>query len=310
MTAAPARVAGALVALVLTIGCTGSTGDATMTDDARAETEAFRARHEESYLQEYVTIAGLHFLEPGSQTAGSAASNDIVLPPSAPPLVGRFVLEDGGVRFEPAPGAPVRLHDAAVDGPVVLRDDSAEEADELMAGGARLVIHRSGERLSLRVWDPEGEQARSFLGFAWFPIQDEYRVGGRFVPDGTSRPVQVVNTFGDLDTFTTEGVVEFTLHGEALQLRAFTTRPNRLYFVFRDGSSGVETYAAARFLYADLAPDGTTVLDFNQAYNPPCAFNPYTTCPIPLPENRLSVKILAGERAYPDPVPLPDIPGI
>jgi uncharacterized protein (DUF1684 family) len=69
--------------------------------------------------------------------------------------------------------------------------------------------------------------------------------------------------------------------------------------VFRDASSGQETYAAARFLYADLRDDGTTVLDFNQAYNPPCAFNPFTTCPIPLPENRLGVKILAGERAYP-----------
>jgi uncharacterized protein (DUF1684 family) len=90
-----------------------------------------------------------------------------------------------------------------------------------------------------------------------------------------------------------------TLRGQTLRLRPFTTRPKRFYFVFRDASSGQETYAAARFLYSDLRDDGTTVLDFNQAYNPPCAFNPFTTCPIPLPENRLGVKILAGERAYP-----------
>ena len=77
-----------------------------------------------------------------------------------------------------------------------------------------------------------------------------------------------------------------------------TTEPNRLFFVFRDGTSGKETYEAARFLYSDLRDDGTTVLDFNQAYNPPCAFNPYTTCPIPLPENRLKVRIPAGEKAY------------
>ena len=88
-------------------------------------------------------------------------------------------------------------------------------------------------------------------------------------------------------------------------MRPFTTRPKRFYFVFRDASSGHETYEAARFLYADLADDGTTVLDFNEAYNPPCAFNPFTTCPIPLAENRLAVKILAGEKAYPDKVPLP-----
>lgn len=301
------RTIGTLAACAVVAGCAGAPDEADMTEAARAETEAFRAGHEESYLHEYVTIAGLHFLEPGVQTAGSAPSNDIVLPASAPGQVGRFVLDDGAVRLEPAEGAAVRLRDEMLTGPVTLRDDSGDEADELDAGGVRLVIHRSGARLSLRVWDPEGEQARSFLGFAWFPIQDDYRVSGRFVPDETPRDVQVVNTFGDLDTFTTEGVIEFTLRGEAMRLRAFTTRPNRLYFVFKDASSGDETYAAARFLYADLTEDGTAVLDFNQAYNPPCAFNPYTTCPIPLPENRLPVKVLAGERAYPDPVPLPDI---
>jgi uncharacterized protein (DUF1684 family) len=162
-----------------------------------------------------------------------------------------------------------------------------------------MVVHRSGERKSLRVWDPEGELARGFLGFRWFPIQMTHRVTGRFVPDAAPRDVRVVNTFGDLDNFKTEGVVEFTLQGQTLRLRPFTTRPKRLYFVFKDASSGQETYEAARFLYSDLRDDGTTVLDFNQAYNPPCAFNPFTTCPIPLPENRLQVKVLAGERAYP-----------
>ena len=107
------------------------------------------------------------------------------------------------------------------------------------------------------------------------------------------------NLLGDIDRYTTEGVVAFTLHRQHVRLRPYTTRPGRLYFVFRDGTSGRETYEAARFLYADLAADGTVVLDFNQAYNPPCAFNPFTTCPVPLPENRLRVRVLAGERAYP-----------
>ena len=99
--------------------------------------------------------------------------------------------------------------------------------------------------------------------------------------------------------------MEFTLNGQTVRLRPFTTRPKRFYFVFRDGSSGHETYETARFLYSDLLDDGTTVLDFNEAYNPPCAFNPHTTCPIPLRENRLPVKVLAGEKAYPVHVPLP-----
>ena len=272
---------------------------------ARKETEAWRAKHEADYRREWATIAGLHFLEPGAHTAGSAPSNDLVLPPSAPASIGRFVLQGEQVRFEPEPGTGVQRKGAPVSEPIVLKDDSSPEPDELAAGSVRLMVHLSGIRRSLRVWDPEGELARGFLGFRWFDIQPDYRVLGRFIPDGASKDVQVMNTFGDLDRFSTEGVVEFTLGGQTLRLRPFTTRPKRFYFVFRDASSGEETYEAARFLYSDLLDDGTTVLDFNQAYNPPCSFNPFTTCPIPLPENRLSVKILAGERAYPVHVPLP-----
>jgi uncharacterized protein (DUF1684 family) len=283
-------------------GCRGGTSQDPAAMDVEAatkETQAWRAKHEADYRREWVTIAGLHFLQPGSQTAGSASSNDILLPAPTPPVLGRFVLGNDIVRFEPQPGAEVSLDNEVVRDSIELADDGEEKADALMVGDIRLVVHRSGERKSLRVWDPKGELARGFLGFTWFPIQMDYRVTGRFVPDPAPREMQVVNTFGDLDTFKTEGVVEFRLRGQALRLRPFTTRPKRFYFVFRDASSGQETYEAARFLYSDLRDDGTTVLDFNQAYNPPCAFNPFTTCPIPLPENRLGVKILAGEKAYP-----------
>jgi uncharacterized protein len=266
---------------------------------ATRESEAWRAKHEADYRREWVTIAGLHFIEPGSHSAGSAPSNEIVLPAPAPPVLGRFVLDGDVVRFERQSGSMVALNGKPVTSPVALIDDGAAKADELAFGDIRIVVHRSGERKSLRVWDPDGELARGFLGFTWFPIEMDYRVTGRFIPDATPREMQVVNTFGDLDTYKTDGVVEFTVRGQTLRLRPFTTRPKRFYFVFRDASAGQETYAAARFLYSDLRDDGTTVLDFNQAYNPPCAFNPFTTCPIPVPENRLAVKILAGERAYP-----------
>jgi hypothetical protein len=183
------------------------------------------------------------------------------------------------------------------------KDDSGQ-ADDLTIGDIHLVVHKSGEHLGLRVRDPNGPLARGFKGFAWFPIDLAYRVTGKLIKDAEPASMKVLNTFNDVDEYTTEGVVEFSLPGQTLRLRPFTTRPNRFYFVFRDASSGQETYETARFLYADLLPDGTTVLDFNQAYNPPCAFNPYTTCPIPPKDNHLAVKILAGERAYPDHVPL------
>ena len=104
-----------------------------------------------------------------------------------------------------------------------------------------------------------------------------------------------MNTYGDVDTYKSEGVIEFTLEGRRLTLRPFTTPPNRFYIVFRDASSGSETYEAARFLYADLLEDGTTVLDFNEAYNPPCAFNPYTTLPNSDSGESFEAKDPAGE---------------
>jgi uncharacterized protein (DUF1684 family) len=259
----------------------------------------WRAKHEADYRREWVSIAGLHMLKPGSQSAGSASTNDIVLPASTPSTIGRFTLEDGGrVLFEPQPGASVELAGKPVTAPIVMRDDSHRDAEELTIGDVRLVVHMTGDRHALRVRDPNGPLAKAFAGFTWFPIDTQYRVLGRFIRDPQPRRLNVVNTYGDVDEYTTEGVVEFMVFGQTLRLRPFSTRPNRLYFVFRDASSGHETYETARFLYSDLGEDGKTVLDFNEAYNPPCAFNPLTTCPVPLRENDLPVKMLAGEKRY------------
>jgi len=262
--------------------------------------EEWRAKHESDYRRDWVTVAGLHFLQPGANTAGSAKSNDIVVA-NVPPTIGRFVLDGQRVRFEPQARVTVLLKDRPVTNAIELKDDGQPAADELVIDKVRMVIHLSGEKRSLRVRDPDSELARGFRGFKWFPIDEKYRVTGRFIKDAQPSTRQVVNTLGDIDTYTTEGVIEFTLLGRKTTVRPFTTRPKRFYIVFKDESSGKETYETARFLYADLADDGTTVLDFNEAYNPPCSFNPYTTCPIPLKENRLPLKILAGERAYPNP---------
>ena len=277
--------------------------------DHTAQVQQWRAKHEADYRRDWATIAGLFQLKEGINTAGSGPKNDIRLAEPLPASLGTFVLAGEQVRFEPAAGVDVRIESEPVRAPVILNDDSSPDQDELTVGDVRFVIHRSGGTRSLRVRDPNGPLAKGFLGFQWFPIDPQYRVVGRFIRDAEPKSIPVTNTYGDVDTYKSEGVIEFTLMGQVLRLRPFTTRPKRFYLVFRDGSSGQETYEAARFLYADLLDDGTTVLDFNEAYNPPCAFNPYTTCPIPIPENRLRPKILAGEKAYPVHVPLPRKPG-
>jgi len=264
-----------------------------------AETQAWRTKHETDYRREYVPLAGLFFLTAGSNTAGSAASNMIVLPKRTPASIGRFVLDGTHVRFEPKAEVKVLLNQRRLEGPIDLIDDEATNGpDELSVGDVALWVHLSGDRKTIRMRDPQSDVARKFAGFRWFPIDEGYRVSARFIKDPSPRDFHTPNLMGDDTVYQTEGVVEFTLNGETVRMRPATTRPGRLYFVFRDGTSGKETYETARFLYADLKVDGTTVLDFNQAYNPPCAFNPFTTCPLPLPENRLTLRILAGEKAY------------
>lgn len=285
-------------------GCRSEQPDGS--DAARREVEAFRAKHEADYRREYVPLAGLFSLKPGSNRAGSADGDDIRLPPRAPAQIGTFVLDANRVRFEPAAGAGVTIHNQAVTAAVELKDDEhlgpdgkRDGPDEVTVGDIAVWVHRSGERPTIRMRDPHGEAATHFEGFHWFPIDANYRVKGRFIKDPAPHEFHTPNQTGDDQVYTTEGVVEFTLNGQTVRLRPATTRPKRLYFIFRDGTSGKETYHTARFLYSDLSDDGTTILDFNEAYNPPCAFNPYTTCPLPLPENRLTVRILAGEKAYP-----------
>ena len=265
------------------------------------EIEQFRAKHEEDYRRQYVTLAGLFDLNNGVSTVGSAADNDIRLPKSAPAHVGRLVVNDTSVRFEPQSGAGVMLKDRRVTSSIELSSDEKGPADELSIGGVSFWVHMSGERRTIRLRDVNGEPARAFEGFRWFPIDEKYRVPGRFIKDPTPTTVKIPNQLGDEETYTTEGIVELTIDGQKITLRPMTTRPGRLYFIFRDGTSGKETYETARFLYTNLNPDGTTIMDFNQAYNPPCSFNPYTTCPLPPKENRLTVRILAGEKAYPHP---------
>jgi uncharacterized protein len=266
------------------------------------EIEDFRAKHEADYRRDYVTLAGLFPLKEGVNNAGSAASNDVMLPKPVAPSIGRFVMKGGSVRFEPQPGAAVTLKDQPIAAAIELKTDGKGPADQLtIAPGMTLWVHMSGDRRTLRMRDVNGEPARKFEGFRWFPIDEQFRVTARFVKDAQPRTVRIPNQLGDEETYTTEGTVELVLSGQKITMRPMTTRPGRLYFIFRDGTSGKETYETARFLYSNLNPDGTTVLDFNQAYNPPCSFNPYTTCPLPPKENRLTVRVLAGEKAYPNP---------
>jgi len=158
-------------------------------------------------------------------------------------------------------------------------------------------ILRAG-RVGIRMKDPQSEFRRNFHGLDYFPAREDYRITAQFVPD--PKKIPITNILGQTEPEESPGYVIFRLHGQEYRLRPVYDDPGSkdLFFIFKDQTSGKETYGAARFL--DTAPpkDGHVELDFNKAYNPPCAFTPYATCPLPPKENRLTLRIEAGEKTY------------
>jgi len=271
--------------------------------DATAATEAWRTKRAADLVKPdgWLTVAGLSFLQPGVNTIGTDPASDIVLPANAAPAtVGRLTLEQGRVWLDLASGVQAKANDQAVTGRTELRlANSAERrpADRIAVGRVIFHLHHSGDRVAVRLRDPESPLLKHFAGLRWFPIDPAWRITGRFVPYDAPRTVTVQNVLGDTEDSISPGEVEFTANGQTLRLVAFKAG-ERLSFVFRDATAGVDTYRI-RFLSAD-APDanGQVTLDFNRAYNPPCAYNPYTTCPLPPPQNRLKIAIAAGEKNY------------
>jgi uncharacterized protein len=213
-------------------------------------------------------------------------------------LAGLLWLREGA---NPVPGAPVVFHmrngriTATAGG--ATRELRPDADDTLTAGRLKFEAIRRGDRFGVRWRDPESPIRRNFRGVRWFPPDPAYRVTARFA--ASPRKLPVANILGQIELRDSPGYVEFTLAGRTLRLHPTAdSGAGQLFFVFRDQTSGRETYGGGRFLYADMPRNGAVTLDFNQAYNPPCAFTPYTTCPVPPKENRLPVRIAAGERAY------------
>jgi uncharacterized protein (DUF1684 family) len=265
-------------------------------EDYAAGIETWRAERETRLTADdgWLTVAGLFFLREGENSFGSDPLHDIVLP-SGPRDAGVFVLGDDRVMLRAAAGSTV-----SVDG----RDVTAaelwpyeNERPALTIGPLTLFVHSSGQRLGIRMLDRNSAILREFAGLDWYPVDAAYRVRGRFVPHAEPQEVRIQNILGDVETLTSSGTVRLSIRGEEVEMLPVDA-DGQLWFIFRDLTSGSETYPAARFLYADPPEDGWTTVDFNRAYNPPCAFNPYTTCPLPPLENRLPVRIEAGEMDY------------
>lgn len=301
------------IALLLVFGLAGPALVSAQTSTPQPPTtEAWRQQYEAGLRADYgwLSVAGLTFLVDGSQTIGSAPDANVPLPAGHAPLqVGTLTVSDGQTTLRLAPGVQALLNgEPAPSSDVVLKKavpgapgQSSTPPDKIRVGRVEFHLHESGPRLAIRVRDPESPIRLGFQGPRWFPVQETYRVIATLKPFDEPKTVDVRNILGDDEPFHAPGQLEFVLDGRKQRFLAFTSTRGRLQVVFRDASVGRETYGT-RYVYGDPTGDGRYVLDFNRAYNPPCAYNPYTTCPTPPKENILKVAVRAGEKLYDGPV--------
>jgi uncharacterized protein len=245
----------------------------------------------------WLTVAGLFWLKEGANTVGTAAGSDFVLPAgSAREHLGTFYFSHGQTRFEAAPGATVALNGTPAAS-ATLKPDTSGKPDLLQVNALTMFVIQRGDRYGIRLRDKASEMRRHFTGLHYFPVDEAYRVVARWVPYEPPKQIPVPNILGQTEMETCPGYVEFTLNGRALRLDP-VVEGDQLFLIFRDLTSGQETYPSGRFLYANLPEDGQVQLDFNKAYNPPCAFTPFATCPLPPAGNALPIRIEAGELSY------------
>jgi len=243
----------------------------------------------------YLTYAALIWLHEGRNTFGSAQDNNAVLPAPMPHHAGYFDLNGGKITVHVSPGVPITMGGK----PVETAELQADEMDSRMfLGNLTFYIHHTGTRYALRLKDKNNKLRKEFTGQRWYPIDPAYRITARFAPYPAPREVEIETLLGDRDTLPMAGYAQFVFHGKQYRLEAVQGDNKDLLMIFRDLTSKTTTYPV-RFLPTDpVAPDNTVVVDFNKAYNPPCAFNPYMTCPLPTPGNRLQIEIPAGEKRY------------
>jgi hypothetical protein len=257
----------------------------------------------------WLSLIALGWLKEGDNGFGSAEDSRVPITGMAPAHIAIVRLEKDALRLlPPAGGFP---KDLLVDGQPAreqsLLADDAEKPSKLTIGTLTIiVIHRDGE-FALRIKDLQAPTRVAFHGLRWYAPDAAYRVHARWIPYNPPKVLDIPTVLGTTTHLPAPGVVEFTLDGQLLRLEPVleTPKSTELFFIMRDATSKTTTYGAGRFLYTEL-PDhgvgqpGEVWLDFNKLENPPCAFTAYATCPLPPPQNRLSVPIPAGEQRYHD----------
>jgi hypothetical protein len=270
-------------------------------NDLEAETRAWHQKRIASLTSEngWLSLVGLHWMKEGDNRFGSAPDNDFVFPEGTPAHIGTLTRKGGKVTLAVQPGVSLTRAGQPFTGGEL--GDSENDKDVLALGTLRFYVIRRGERLGLRVKDSEAPARKQFHGIPTWPVSAAWRIEARFEPAATPRKMAVPNVLGTVEEMPSPGTLVFKVGEQEYRLDPVQEPGDEKFFIiFADQTNRSESYGAGRFLYADPPKDGKVVLDFNRAYNPPCAFSAYATCPLPPPQNRLKLRVEAGEKRYGD----------
>lgn len=251
----------------------------------------------------WLNLAGLFWMEDGDWTMGASEASDFVLKEgNAPPILGMFSRAGDTISFVPADEADVQVDGQALQEKLVLKDDDGGYGDPTILTAGQLqwwVISRDG-LFGIRVRDMESTHLSNFSGIESFAFNADWQMEAQFLPFEHPREFEYPTILGTMREEAAPGMLVFELDGRQFEMVPFERKGGtQLFLVFGDQTNGINTYDGGRFLYVNMPDEtGKTVIDFNRAYNPPCAFSPYSTCPQPLRQNKLSITIDAGEKQY------------
>jgi uncharacterized protein len=287
---------GAILILIVTqlSGCTN--GQEYTVEEHKAEIEQWHSERI-ARLQEpqgWLLLAGMYWIEEAVQTFGTADDVDFQFPAGTlPGYAGRFELDADTVRMFPASGLEIMTDGKTPGNPVIYTPDHTAE---LEYGRLTWLVIQRGELKGIRLYDSQSEVLKRFRGIDMYPPDLQYRVTAELVPHDESVTVPVTNILGQTTYEESAGKLVFELNGGTHELIALGTG-DRLFIIIADETSRTETFPGGRYIYVDNpGPGGRTILDFNKAYNPPCAFSPYTTCQLPPEGNTLPLAVPAGEK--------------
>jgi uncharacterized protein (DUF1684 family) len=257
--------------------------------------EKWKAEQIDDLKQNWLPLAGLYWLKQGVNNFGTAPENAVVFP-KGPAHAGEFDLEGKDVTIRLLPDAHATLAGAPLT-TAKLAPDISGHASLVEMSTLRFHVIMRGERVGIRVKDLESPSVANFKGLIFYPLDLNYRVTATWEPSNGKKTIDVPNVLGDVTAVPVAGTVVFKINGQEQRLTALGGDPaTGLSFVFNDLTAKSDTYPGGRFLDSEPVTNGTVTLDFNRAYNPPCAVTPYATCPLAPKENRLAVAIPAGEK--------------